>query len=197
LSCYYSWVGNWFTNNFNNILSATSSIATIIAAIIAIYTLQIWRKQQIYGTKFNVLMELEDNYELLLAEYGNTFNWIFQRQKVVFESQNKPQEYRQKLDEAIKNDFEKFSTENKLAVYSRGYELAYCRAIRIFPSVASVDKLKLSELDCFYRASLELIKAECFESKEATDKLVTDFAHKFTGFGNTGRQHFKILRESL
>jgi len=196
LICFYQ-IWAWIVDNINNIISATSGIATIVASVVAIFTLKIWRKQQLYSTKINVLMELEDNYEILLAEYGNTFNWIFQRQKLAAESKSKTKEYRQELDKAIKDDFQKFLSENKLAVYSKSYQLAYCRALRVFPNIASAEKLKFSEMENFHTSCLEKIKTECFESKEASNELLNQFSVQFCDFANFGRQQFLKFRELL
>lgn len=68
---------SFFSQELVTLISAVSGIATIVASFVAIFTLFIWRKQQKYSHMLNAIMDLEDNYELLMHEYFVVYNFFF------------------------------------------------------------------------------------------------------------------------
>lgn len=67
---------SFFSQEPVTLISAVSGIATIVASFVAIFTLIIWRKQQKYSHMLNAIMDLEDNYELLMREYFVVYNFF-------------------------------------------------------------------------------------------------------------------------
>lgn len=67
---------SFFSQESVTLISAVSGIATIVASFVVIFTLIIWRKQQKYSHMLNAIMDLEDNYELLMREYFVVYNFF-------------------------------------------------------------------------------------------------------------------------
>lgn len=181
-------------DNFNVIISTINSVTTFLASVVAIVTLTIWRKQQLYNPKFTILMDLEDSYEILITEYGNMFNWFFQRQKL---ASSAPEKYKKTVNDKITEDYKKLLLENKLSEYSYNYQLAYTRVRRIIPEIENTQELQFKQLEKCHESCMNMIKKERFSNDADIEKVLSEFANKYIKFGNDGRGKFQLLRKSI
>lgn len=180
-----------------SLISALSGIATIVASFVAIFTLLIWRKQQKYSHMLNAIMDLEDHYELLMHEYLKTYNWLFQSHKLASQSEGKSQDYKRKVNDKIKIEYDEFQKSNKLSVVQNNYQLAHIRADRFDIALSSYETLAYTALQDFFEKNLSCINAENFSSEESIEQEMYRFANNFSSFKKAGLEHFKSIRKSM
>ena len=135
--------------NYDFIFTFIGSVFTVLATLIALYALLTWRRQQKYTILLNYLIELEDNYEILFANYIEEYHWFLKLENTVHE--NKIANYanisKKELDKFILDEYNKKKLNNSFVVNGREYELAYLRAKRFFSSIQDDNNLQKSYLD--------------------------------------------------
>ncbi|WP_462164147.1 hypothetical protein [Pseudoalteromonas xiamenensis] len=177
-------------------ISIVSGICTIIASIIAIITLLIWRKQQRYAPKLNAVMELEDCHELLMLEYYNIFLWLHGLKKLAAASRNKGKEYKSKVDDKIKGDFEDFQKKDKLAVCESNYQMQYARVSRLM-EIKDFELLDYKVLYDFHSKSISLLQDSDYGDVDLVEEVTHTYANNFSTFKNNSLEQFKLIRKII
>ncbi|MDO9010344.1 MAG: hypothetical protein Q7U78_00850 [Gallionella sp.] len=173
------------------IISTLSNACTIIATIVAAYAFFFWRKQQLYGKKIEHLLNMEDCFEILVFAYMERHAHILRQCDLANSAEGKDKEYRQLIDERIKQNFINAAWQDKLNSASFNYQLAFFRAKRM--------DLPVNQLGCLNPKSIEEVfikPLENFKGKElpsATEALTNEIAEiKKSAFEN-----FEKLRKSF
>ncbi len=73
-----------YIEQYNSLIAFVGSVFTIIAALIALYAIVIWRKQQKYSIELNLILYLEDNYEILFTKYIEEFQWFLELENTIY-----------------------------------------------------------------------------------------------------------------
>ncbi|AVV83756.1 hypothetical protein SPWS13_1963 [Shewanella putrefaciens] len=145
----------------------------------------------------NAIMDLEDNYELLMREYFVVYNFFFQIQKLASESEGQSKEYKKQVNDRIKSDYDDFKTSDKLSIVRNNYQLSHIRAGRFDISLSSYEALTYGALQDFFEKNISCIKAENFSSAESIEQEMERFAYNLSSFKNAGLEQFKAIRKSI
>ena len=98
--------------NLENILGCIANVATITGFIFANYQFLQWRKQQRYSIEFSTLLDIEDQFELLIY-YHMSINAITLKMKKAAKNAKSPQE---------RADFDKNSNSQHLMPLQKALE---------------------------------------------------------------------------
>ena len=180
-----------FINDYNTIISFLSSIFTIIATFIALITILIWKKQQKFSIKINLLMDLEDSYEILFTKYIEEYHFTLRLLNTV--KTNKTQS-NQEINKLIDKELAT-RKENELSISGQKYELSFIRAIRFFPELDKYDFLKKSYLDKVFEKNLQELSSKILNTD--AEKIAIDYFKELLEIKKDAIKKITKLRKAL
>jgi len=138
-----------FLQEYNLLFSFLGSLFTIIAALTALYSIMIWKKQQKYSMQTNLLMELEDSYEILFTKYVEEFHFILKLANTVHihEHDGYKSISKNELNSFLNDEYAKSKVIANLSESGRKYEVAYMRARRFFKTIDRHNCLQKTYID--------------------------------------------------
>ena len=177
------------------IFSIISSIATIIASIVAIITLTIWRKQQLFGKKIDILMDLEDDYEILLTKHIQDYLWFIKLQNITSPNEGETLSNQDANDLIIKKYNSKLKDLDMIDS-TRKYEVSYMRAKRLFPEINDIDGLSPIRINNIHMNQLKKITTNHL-MKKTSNKALKDYLLMRLDIKNNALGKIKHLRDNL
>lgn len=104
----------------------------------------------------NLLMDLEDNYEILFTKYIEDYLWILKLSNTVKTNDEDKKFTNHEMVKLIENESSK-KKKDELVISGRSYEIAFIRAKRFFPKLDNYDYLKKSYLDIIFHKNIDEI----------------------------------------
>lgn len=187
-----------YIEQYNSLIAFVGSVFTIIAALIALYAIVIWRKQQKYSIELNLILYLEDNYEILFTKYIEEFQWFLELENTIYleKLKNYQDISEQDMSVVIREEYQKKTLADAGSQYGRKYELVYLRAKRFFPVIEQYEYLKKSFLDEEHSKSIEKIN-EQLKKQNDPEQIFKEYAENFLNFKNNGISILEKLRTKL
>lgn len=139
-------------------------------------------------------MQSEDNFELLVSEHAEIFRLFYLEKLGEIKSKNVSQEHKNKINNTVKENFEKFTRENTLATSIRQYQLSHLRMIRLFPEKNNISYEKHKK---FFDKYLDRIEKKYFNSEEELNKCIKDSSDFLVSYAQSCRDTYKKIRSSL
>jgi hypothetical protein len=173
-------------------VSIISGVATIIASIIAVYTIKIWRRQQLYGKRIDAIFELHDSHEILTGEYMIAIKNFLYLSKAAKEEQNNG--HKIQINQRIRDEIDK--TIKRLPDIEYKYQISLFRAARISNQINPKD----SSLDYeFIRNTFDdlFIKVPKHLGNDDFDKFITLFSEKFSTIKTDAKKIFDAAQAQL
>ncbi len=171
-------------------ISIIADFATIITAIAAIFAFVLWRQQQKYTYQLDLLMNLEDSYELLFASKVSFFAENIKLIEHVNQNLNSKLEIAQ-----IENEVKRINNEHKVEVYQREYELAFIRARRFFEQIEKTDDLKPETILKLFEKYMAQVESSL--ANNTLEQVIIDYSSEFLDTKNRATEQIKKLRNSL
>ena len=173
-------------------VSITSGIATITASIIAVYTIKIWRKQQLYGKKIDAIFELHDNHEILTGEYAVIIKNLLHLSRAAREAEDKNHKtlITQKINDEAKE------------IKERLPEIEYKYQISLFRATRISDKINPKDI-CLDYESIRNIFDELLKKipknpeEDDFNKFIQLFAEKFSTIRKDAKNIFDTAKNQL
>ena len=172
----------------NSTIALLSFLSTTVASIVAVTTILIWRKQQLLSSKFNLIMDLEDNFDIFTASYYRDYILLQGLLSALNNKTNNKQEM-------IKIYMTEKSKTEELIKERMNYDLAFLRLKRIEPSIIDHKELDANFHIDFLTKQTEILSKSNFFDKEEVDVKIKEFTLAFSDLKKAGTEILIKYRE--
>lgn len=162
--------------NYKDEISIFANLITILAFGLAIIAFLNWKKEQKNSKKLDYLMELEDQFVILLHSIKEEYKFFSTMEKCLIDFDKKSQEKKKNLNDYMIDAHEKYKLEETLINNYSKYSLSLVRVKRF---LKDIDK-DCKSLDYYFLQKLNK-KAITLAPKWNDKNNISDEAKEFLG----------------